>query len=152
MSAYRSKVVSSNPKSSTSAATAREVHSQRGVKEAHAASTPSPLCLQEIRYCTNSPSELLWESFVDESFKFKEGIYPNWGVKSQLRHRVIVYRPARLHGLTGRYDNSMPELTLSSSHGSVNLATVQQNIHVVIGHALSMLEFYYLQLSVCDCL
>jgi hypothetical protein len=33
------------------------------------------------------------------------------------------YRPARLHGLAGRYDNPMPELTLSLSHGSMNSAT-----------------------------
>jgi len=84
----RSKVVSSNPKSSTSAATAREVHSQRGVnsKEAHSFHPLLPL-LQEIHYCTNSPSELLWESFVDESFKFNESSStvaeftdPDWGV------------------------------------------------------------------------
>jgi hypothetical protein len=34
------------------------------------------------------------------------------------------YRPARLHGLTaGRYDNPMPELNLSSSHGSMTSPT-----------------------------
>jgi hypothetical protein len=32
----------------------------------------------------------------------------------------LSYRPARLHGLAGQYDNSMPELTLSPSHGSMN--------------------------------
>ncbi len=32
-------------------------------------------------------------------------------------------RPARLHGLAGRYGNPMQELTLSPSHGSMNSAT-----------------------------
>jgi hypothetical protein len=29
----------------------------------------------------------------------------------------LSYRPAGLHGLAGRYDSPMPELTLSPSHG-----------------------------------
>ncbi len=36
----------------------------------------------------------------------------------------LSHRPARLHGLTCRYDNPMPELTLSLSQGSMNSATV----------------------------
>jgi hypothetical protein len=75
------------------------------------------------------------ESFVDESFIFKESsstlaefIDPDWGVKVN-SGIGLSYRHARLHGLTGRYDNPMPELTISSSHGSMNSSTVQQNIH-----------------------
>jgi hypothetical protein len=36
----------------------------------------------------------------------------------------LSYRPARLHGLAGQYDNPMPELTLSQNHRSMNAATV----------------------------
>jgi hypothetical protein len=45
-----------------------------------------------------------------------EFIDPDWEdkVKSGLG---LSYRPARLHGLSGRYDNPMLELTLSPSHG-----------------------------------
>ncbi len=42
-----------------------------------------------------------------------EFINPDWGDK---------VKPARLHGLEGRYDNPMPELTLSPSHGSMKSA------------------------------
>jgi hypothetical protein len=35
----------------------------------------------------------------------------------------LLYRPARLHGLAGWYDNPMPESTLSPSQGSMNSAT-----------------------------
>jgi hypothetical protein len=51
-----------------------------------------------------------------------EFIDPDWGdkVKSGIG---LSHRPARLHGLWGRNDNPMPELTLSPSHGSMNLAT-----------------------------
>ncbi len=41
------------------------------------------------------------------------------------------YRPARLHGLTGRYDNPMPELTLSSSQESMNSTTVSASWKIV---------------------
>ncbi len=36
----------------------------------------------------------------------------------------LSYRPDRLHGLAGRYENSTPEFTLSPSHGCMNSATV----------------------------
>ncbi len=45
-----------------------------------------------------------------------EFIDPDWGSK---------VNPARLHGHAGRYDNPMPELTLSPRQGSMNSATVQ---------------------------
>jgi hypothetical protein len=35
----------------------------------------------------------------------------------------LSYRPARIHGLAGRYDNPMPELTLSPQLESMNLVT-----------------------------
>ncbi len=38
----------------------------------------------------------------------------------------LSYRSARLHWLAGRYDNPMPEITLSPSQGSMNSATVRQ--------------------------
>ncbi len=40
-------------------------------------------------------------------------------------HRLWLgrYSQLRLHGLAGRYDNLMPELTLSPSHGSLNSAS-----------------------------
>jgi hypothetical protein len=38
----------------------------------------------------------------------------------------LPYRPARHHGPAGRYDNSMPELTLSPSRGSMNSATAHR--------------------------
>ncbi len=34
----------------------------------------------------------------------------------------LSYRPARLHGLAGRYGNPLPESTLSPSQGSINSA------------------------------
>ncbi len=37
--------------------------------------------------------------------------------------RGLSYRPSRLHGLAGQYDNPMPESTLSPSQGSMNSAT-----------------------------
>jgi hypothetical protein len=37
--------------------------------------------------------------------------------------RGLSYWPARLNGLAGRYDNPMPESTLSPSQGSMNSAT-----------------------------
>jgi hypothetical protein len=47
-----------------------------------------------------------------------EFIDPDWGdnVNSGIG---LSYRPARLHGLPARYDNPMPELTSSPSHGSI---------------------------------
>ncbi len=44
-----------------------------------------------------------------------EFIDPDWGDKVN-SGIGLSYWPARLHGLTGQYDNPMPELTLSSSH------------------------------------
>ncbi len=41
-----------------------------------------------------------------------EFINPDWGDKVNFGIGLS-YRPARLHGLAGRYDNPMPELTLS---------------------------------------
>ncbi len=54
-----------------------------------------------------------------------EFIDPDWGDKVN-SGIGLSYRPARLHWLADRYDNPMPELTLSPSHGSVNSATVQR--------------------------
>jgi hypothetical protein len=96
------------------------------------------------------------ESFVDESFQLKisstvaELIDPDWGV--EVNSGIgLSYRPARLHGLTGRYDNPMPELTILQSliyEFGYSTTKYALDIHVVIGHALSMLVFYYLQLNV----
>jgi hypothetical protein len=36
----------------------------------------------------------------------------------------LSYRPARLHRMAGRYDNSMPESAISPHSGTKNLATV----------------------------
>jgi hypothetical protein len=36
----------------------------------------------------------------------------------------LSYRLTRLNGMSGRYDNLMPELTLSPGKGSMNSATV----------------------------
>ncbi len=47
-------------------------------------------------------------------------IDPDWGDKV---NSGLSYRPARLHELAGRYDNPMPESTLSPSHGSMNSST-----------------------------
>jgi hypothetical protein len=57
------------------------------------------------------------------NFPVAESIVPEWGdnVNSGIGWP---YRPARLHGLAGRYDKLLPELTLSSSQGSRNSATV----------------------------
>jgi hypothetical protein len=56
-----------------------------------------------------------------------EFIDPDWGdkVNSDI---WLSYQPARLHGLAGRYDNPMPELTFSPSHRSMNSAT---GVHAV---------------------
>jgi hypothetical protein len=35
----------------------------------------------------------------------------------------LSYQPARLHRLVRRYDNPMPESTLSPQSGTINLAT-----------------------------
>jgi hypothetical protein len=51
-----------------------------------------------------------------------EFINPDWGDKVN-SGIGLSYRPARLHGLTGRYNNPMPELTLYPSQGSINSAT-----------------------------
>ncbi len=51
-----------------------------------------------------------------------EFIDPDWGDKFN-SGKGLSYRPARLHGLAGRYDNPMPKLTLSPRHGSMNSAT-----------------------------
>jgi hypothetical protein len=40
-------------------------------------------------------------------------IVPDWGDKAGSGVRLSSYRPARLHRLTGRYDNPMPESTIS---------------------------------------
>ncbi len=42
---------------------------------------------------------------------------PLLGGESWLRHRIAVYRPARLHRLAGRNDNPMPESTITLSQG-----------------------------------
>jgi hypothetical protein len=47
-----------------------------------------------------------------------EFIDPDWGDKVNSGPMGLSYRPARLHWLAGRFDNPMPELTLSPSHGS----------------------------------
>ncbi len=54
-----------------------------------------------------------------------EFIDPDWGDKVN-SGMGLSYWPARLHWPAGRYNNPMPELTLSPSHGSINSATVQQ--------------------------
>jgi hypothetical protein len=50
-------------------------------------------------------------------------IVPDWGDK--VDHGIgLSYRPAAgLHRLEGRYDNPMPESTLSPHSGTMNLAT-----------------------------
>ncbi len=52
----------------------------------------------------------------------------NWGDKVN-SGIGLSYRPARIHGMAGRYDNPMPELTLSPSDGSMN-STTGQELHV----------------------
>ncbi len=48
-------------------------------------------------------------------YSIPEFIDPDWGDKVNSGIGLL-YRPARLHGVAGRYDNPMPELTLSPSH------------------------------------
>ncbi len=49
-------------------------------------------------------------------------IVPDWGDKVDAGIGLS-YLPARLHGLAGRYDNPMPESTISPQRGTMNLAT-----------------------------
>jgi hypothetical protein len=51
-----------------------------------------------------------------------EFIVPDWGDK--VNYAIgLSYRPARLHRLAGRYDNPMPELTISPSQRTMNSAS-----------------------------
>jgi hypothetical protein len=54
-----------------------------------------------------------------------EFIDPDWGDKVN-SGTGLPYRSARLHGLAGRYDNPIPELTLFPSHESMNSATAHR--------------------------
>ncbi len=59
-------------------------------------------------------------------YTLAEFIDTDWGDKSSNSGIWFSYWPAGLHGTAptaGRYDNPMPELTLSASQGSMNLAT-----------------------------
>jgi hypothetical protein len=60
---------------------------------------------------------------IDTTYPVAEFIDPDWGDKVN-SGTGLSYRPARRHGLAGRYDKPKPELTLSPSHGSKNSATV----------------------------
>jgi hypothetical protein len=45
-------------------------------------------------------------------------LVPDWGGYSKIDYGVgLLYWPARLHRMAGRYDNPMPWLTLSFSQG-----------------------------------
>ncbi len=50
------------------------------------------------------------------SFSVAEFIVPDWGDKVNSGIRLS-YLPAMLHRLAGRYDNPMPESTISPSQG-----------------------------------
>ncbi len=67
-------------------------------------------------------------------------LVPDWWIYSWLRHRVFVparqatiglsYRPASLCSLTARYDNPMPEATISTIQGlKIWLYLPSQNIY-----------------------
>jgi hypothetical protein len=57
------------------------------------------------------------------AYTVAEFINPDW--RDKVNSGIgLSYRPARLHGLRGRYNNPMPELTLYLSQGSINSATV----------------------------
>jgi hypothetical protein len=49
-------------------------------------------------------------------------LIPDWGdiINSGIG---LSYRPARLHGLAGQYDNPMPESTISPPSGTKNLVS-----------------------------
>jgi hypothetical protein len=61
---------------------------------------------------------------VDVWFPVAKCIVPDWGDKVDSGiYRVVVPRPARLRRLVGRYDNPMPESTISPHSGTMHLAT-----------------------------
>jgi hypothetical protein len=72
-------------------------------------------------------------------FPVSEFIDPDWedNVNSGIR---LSYWPARLCGLAGRYDNPMPELTLSPSQESMNSATALLLLRL---HLATLLVFAY---------
>ncbi len=65
--------------------------------------------------------------FPVKSFCVAEFIDPEW--EDKINSSIgLSYRPARRHRTAGRYDNPMPELTLSPSPGSMNSKSKSLNI------------------------
>ncbi len=71
-------------------------------------------------------------------------LVPDWGGYSRLWHRVVV--PACQTTLPGRYDNSMPELTICPQSGTKNLTSfpTTSKSRIVFNYSRSIPDFFWI--------